>query len=213
MSRVLCNHRKRQFRQICVLLLQEPSTLWHQLGDLKSKHDFSSYIIRWTICSSVQATRKPQKKGNPCFCSVWWGVTTEELIYPKFSWKGLCSSFKKSWETLLYIINLMVNINNYSFYHTCPVGRWWTVTVVLRCRKSLWALPSFANGLNGFRPLVNLFSNVLTFPQPPPSSVLLTMPGSSRDLHLPLCFLNRCFPLWFFLFFKAHNWSNLHPNK
>lgn len=57
------------------------------------------------------------------------------------------------------------------------------------------------DGLNGFRPLVNLFSNVLTFPQPPPSSVLLTMPGSSRDLHLPLCFLNRCFPLWFFLIF------------
>lgn len=55
------------------------------------------------------------------------------------------------------------------------------------------------DGLNGFRPLVNLFSNVLTFPQPPPSSVLLTMPGSSRDLHLPLCFLNRCFPLWFFV--------------
>lgn len=53
--------------------------------------------------------------------------------------------------------------------------------------------------LNGFRPLVNLFSNVLTFPQPPPPSVLLTMPGSSRDLHLPLCFLYRCFPLWFFL--------------
>lgn len=57
------------------------------------------------------------------------------------------------------------------------------------------------DGLNGFRPLVNLFSNVLTFPQPPPSSVPLTMPGSSRDLHLPLCFLNRCFPLWFFLLF------------
>lgn len=53
--------------------------------------------------------------------------------------------------------------------------------------------------LNGFRPLVNLFSNVLTFPQPPPPSVLLTMPGSSRDLHLPLCFLYRCFPSWFFL--------------
>lgn len=58
------------------------------------------------------------------------------------------------------------------------------------------------DGLNGFRPLVNLFSNVLTFPQPPPSSVPLTMPGSSRDLHLPLCFLNCCFPLWFFLFFS-----------
>lgn len=67
-----------------------------------------------------------------------------------------------------------------------------TVSVAKLCQR---------DGLNGFRPLVNLFSNVLTFPQPPPSSVLLTMPGSSRDLHLPLCFLNRCFPLWFFLFF------------
>lgn len=55
------------------------------------------------------------------------------------------------------------------------------------------------DGLNGFLPLVNLFCNVLTFPQTPPSSVLLTMPGSSRDLHLPLCFLNPCF-LWCFLF-------------
>lgn len=64
------------------------------------------------------------------------------------------------------------------------------------------AKPCQRDGLNGFRPLVNLFSNVLTFPQPPPSSVLLTMPGSSRDLHLPLCFLNRCFPLWFFIFFS-----------
>lgn len=57
------------------------------------------------------------------------------------------------------------------------------------------------DGLNGFLPLVNLFCNVLTFPQPPPpSSVLLTMPGSSRDLHLPLCFVNPCFPTCFFYY-------------
>lgn len=45
-----------------------------------------------------------------------------------------------------------------------------------------------------------MFSLFLT--RPHPQSVFLTMPGSRQDLHLPLCFLNRCFPLWFFLFFK-----------
>lgn len=34
-----------------------------------------------------------------------------------------------------------------------------TVSVAKLCQR---------DGLNGFRPLVNLFSNVLTFPQPPP---------------------------------------------
>lgn len=59
------------------------------------------------------------------------------------------------------------------------------------------------DGFNGFLPLVDLFCNVLTFPQTPPSSVLLTMPGSSRDLHLPLCFLHPCFLSCFLFFFHA----------
>lgn len=66
------------------------------------------------------------------------------------------------------------------------------------------------DGLNGFLPLVNLFCNVLTFPQPPPSSVFLTMPGSSRDLHLPLCFVNPCFPTWFCFNVQL---IGPHPNK
>lgn len=44
------------------------------------------------------------------------------------------------------------------------------------------AQPCQLDRLNGFLPLANLISNVLTFPQPPPSSVPLTMPGSILDL-------------------------------
>lgn len=46
--------------------------------------------------------------------------------------------------------------------------------------------------------------------RPLPSSVPLTMPGSSRDPHLPLCFPSPCFPLFFpsLIFCKEiHNWS------
>lgn len=118
------------------------------------------------------------------------------------------SSFEKCRRSIWDFI-LMLNINNSAFYQNRASGslmgidRWGkmqevTMSVAQSCQR---------DRLNGFRPLVNPFSNVLTFPQPPPSSVLLTMPGSSLDLHLLLCFLNRCVPLWFFLFFffKAHN--------
>lgn len=83
------------------------------------------------------------------------------------------------------------------------MGRWWALTDGARCRKSQWALPSLASGTDSMASghwwtrlvMFSLFLNR------PPSSVLLTMPGSSLDLHLLLCFLNRCVPLWFFLFF------------
>lgn len=112
------------------------------------------------------------------------------------------SSFEKCRRSIWDFI-LMLNINNSAFYQNRASGslmgidRWGkmqevTMSAAQSCQR---------DRLNGFRPLVNPFSNVLTFPQPPPSSVLLTMPGSSLDLHLLLCFLNRCVPLWFFLFF------------
>lgn len=114
------------------------------------------------------------------------------------------SSFEKR-RRLIWVFIFMVNINSSAFCQNRASGslmstdRWGkmkevTTSVARSCQR---------HRLNGFRPLVNPFSNVLTFPQPPPSSVLLTMPGSSLDPHLPLCFLNCCFPLWFFLFFSS----------
>lgn len=81
------------------------------------------------------------------------------------------------------------------------LGGWRALTDGVRSRKSPWALPSSANGMDSMASghwwtclvMFSLFLN-----RPLPSSVPLTMPGSSRDLHLPLCFLNRCFPLCFF---------------
>ena len=61
MSTALCSHRKRQ--QICYCC-RGHQHLWHRLGgDVKSKHRSLSDD------GSVQATRKPQKKGNPRLCS------------------------------------------------------------------------------------------------------------------------------------------------
>lgn len=128
------------------------------------------------------------------------------------------SSFEKC-RRFIWDFILMLNINNSAFYQNRASGslmgidRWGkmqevTMSVAQSCQR---------DRLNGFRPLVNPFSNVLTFPQPPPSSVLLTMPGSSLDLHLLLCFLNRCVPLWFFLFFffSKHtiDLSSIQTNK
>lgn len=118
--------------------------------------------------------------------------------------------------------HMLINTGQIRFVHDC---RSWKVQ---NRRRKVWLMLTDGppkkqdvatmvaqlrqrDGCNGFLPLANLFCSVLTFPQTPPSSVLLTMPGSSRDLHLPLCFLNPCF-LSCFLFFM-HNWSGLHANK
>ncbi len=60
------------------------------------------------------------------------------------------------------------------------------------------------DGLNGFRPLLNLFSNVLTFPQPPPHpffSQCLEVAETyiSLSVFLIVVFLYGCSPLFFLL--------------
>ena len=94
------------------------------------------------------------------------------------------------------------------------LGGWRALTDGVWSRKSPWALPSSANGMDSMASghwwtclvMFSLFLN-----RPLPSSVPLTMPGSSRDPHLPLCFLNRCFPLWFFFFSLLQSTQLIRP--
>lgn len=177
----LSNHRKRQFGLICVIVTGAINTLAPTSGfEVKAWLQSIHYQINNMVLSRQPGSHKT---------------------------RGSCS-FEKRRRSIRDFI-LMLNINNSAFYQNRASG---SLMGIDRWGKMQEVTMSFAQScqrdrLNGFRPLVNPFSNVLTFPQPPPSSVLLTMPGSSLDLHLPLCFLNRCFPLWFFLFFffKAHN--------
>lgn len=103
------------------------------------------------------------------------------------------------------------NSNTCVFIINRAEGHQWSLTeagVTMSC----FAQPCQRDRLNGFRPLVNPFSNVLTFPWSPPSSVPLTMPGSSRDLHRALCFFTRCFPFIAFVF--CYNWAiQIQTNK
>lgn len=75
MSRVLSNHRKRQFKQICYCCRshQRFGTNW----GIWSQSMASAHTLSDKQYSSVQATRKPQNKGNPCLCSVGWAVTVK----------------------------------------------------------------------------------------------------------------------------------------
>lgn len=69
------NHRKRQFKQICYCCRshQHFVTNW----GIWSQSMASAHTLSDKQNSSVQATRKPQIEGNPCLCSVWWGMTVK----------------------------------------------------------------------------------------------------------------------------------------
>lgn len=163
-----------------VLLLQGPSTLWHQLDVLKSQHQMNSGAL----------SRKPQDEGSGIRQASW------------------CSRFDDNKPVLCCLIT------NKAIRSPMGNDRWGKsqeVTVEgcphLPRRPTQW-LPGIGEPV--------MFSLFLS--RPPSSSVLLTMPGSSWDLHLPLCFLHfisfyDCPSLFFFvLFYKGHKRSNVCQN-
>lgn len=89
--------------------------------------------------------------------------------------------------------------------------------VSLICHSEKEAAVIVANGMDSMASahwwtclvMFSLFLN-----RPLPSSVPLTMPGSSRDPHLPLCFPSPCFPLFFpSLIFLQRNSQLIQTNK
>ena len=64
-----------------LLLLQEPSTLWHRREDWKSKHGLSPHHYQM---NNVVLGRQPgtnKTRGNPCLCSVWQAVTAVKYVH------------------------------------------------------------------------------------------------------------------------------------
>lgn len=109
MCRELCNHRKRQFNQADLLLLHEPSTLWHQLGDLKSKQALGP--IHYQINNIVQS-RQPGNCStweNPRLCSVWPGVTVRQMIL------FACESSQNFENCRKFIFTLMLSSTSRTF--------------------------------------------------------------------------------------------------
>lgn len=167
------------------LLLHEPSTPWHQCRVPELNHGFSPYRT---------GDQETTTRGIPVYSRL-----------TGFKKRVICS-----WT-----------LHKYFFFCSCRSSKlqirqqrccWCSLMGSQGNRKSPESSPSFANGMDSMASSHwwTCFVMFSLFLNRPPSSVLLTMPGSSRDLHLPLCFVNPCFPTCFFI---MYNWSNLHPNK